>query len=105
MINIRQFEIALKLTWLRTFISDTPDWSEFAYRCKIDRLLQAEIHYHNTILKNTKNLFWKRVIIGYTKFFLSIKNETIQKTELTPIWGNPDIQVKFNVSLFKANVR
>ena len=61
MINIRKFEKALKLTWLRTFINETPDWSEFAYNCKIDKLLYTELEYQSKILIDTKNKFWKRL--------------------------------------------
>ena len=90
MINIRQFEKALKVTWLRMFISDTPDWSEFAYNCRIDRLLQTDINYHNTILQNVHNQFWRTVITVYTAFYSSIRKETPKQIELTSIWGNPD---------------
>ena len=105
MIDIRQFEKALKLTWLRTFVKETPDWIEFVYKYRIDRLLQTDKNYHNTIFQNTHNHFWRSVILGYTTFYTSIKNETSYQIELTPIWGNPVIRVEFNSALFRANVR
>ena len=105
MINIRQFEKALKLTWIRTFKNETPDWSEFAYKCRINRLLQTDINYHNITLQKVHNQFWKSVTIGYTTFYSNIKKETPQQIELTPIWGNPDLQIEFDISLFRANVR
>ena len=105
MINIRQYENALKITWIRTFIKDAPDWSEFAYQCQIDRLYQTETNYHNTLMARTKNQFWLSVIKGYNTFYLSIKKEIIKHPELTPLWGNPNIPTTFNVSLFMANIR
>ena len=78
---------------------------EFAYKYRIDRLLQSDTNYHNTILQNAHNQFWRRFILGYTTFYTSIKNETPYQIELTPIWGNPDIQIEFNSALFRANVR
>ena len=105
MINIRQFEIALKLTWVRTYINGTPDWSEFACKYRIGRLLQTDVNYHNGLLNNVSNQFWRSVITGYTNFYLSVKNEILQKIEVTPLWGNPDIKVKFNTPMFRANIR
>ena len=105
MINLRQFEITLKLTWLRTFLKGTPDWSEFAYECHIDRLLQTGINYHNILSKRTKNQFWQSVINSYKTFHLNMEKVSTHDTELTPIWGNPHINAIFNISLFNANIR
>ena len=104
MINIREFEKSLKLTWLRKFINGTPDWSEFAYNSKIDRLFQTDSLYHQYLLKTSRNEFWHSVINSYTYFNRKLKDIPTD-IAMTPIWGNPLIALPFNQQLFNANIR
>ena len=61
MINIREFEMTLKLTWIRKLIKEDPDWSEFAEIYHIRRLCQSDENYQKEILEKTKNDFWSSV--------------------------------------------
>ena len=90
MINIREFEKALKLTWIRKLINGSPDWSEFAYASKIDKLYQTDTIYHKIILESTENDFWHSIIRSYTYFYDKLKKVTRTDPAMTLLWGNPN---------------
>ena len=105
MINIREFEKALKLTWIRKLINGSPDWSEFAYASKIDKVYQTDIIYHKIILESTENDFRRSIIRSYTYFYNKLKKVTRTDPTMTLLWGNPNISIAFNNQLFNANIR
>ena len=105
MVNIKEFEICLKITWIRKLICGTPDWGEFAIKYHVDRLSQTEGIYHNTLLTQVKNHFWGSVIKAYSQWYEALKNNFITSIELTPLWGNPQIRIPFNSKLFNNNIR
>ena len=69
MVNIRDFESSLKLTWIRRLISGTPDWTEFAEQYCINHLYQTDEIYHSKLLIKVKNKFWHSVIKAYSVWF------------------------------------
>ena len=54
MLNIRDFEISLKLTWIRKLITGTQDWNEFAELYYINRLYQTDERYHEYLITKVK---------------------------------------------------
>ena len=69
MINIKEFECTLKMTWIRRLIKEEPNWIEFAEHYKIDRLLYTKVYYHKTILNNCTNSFWISVINAFSSVY------------------------------------
>ena len=51
MLNMKEFDNSLKITWIRKILTTNPDWEEFAILYKIDRLTLTDINYHNYIKK------------------------------------------------------
>ena len=43
MIDIKGFEVSLKMTRLHKIIIESPDWSEFAYTYKINRVFKTNV--------------------------------------------------------------
>ena len=105
MLNIREFEMALKLTWIRKLIKDTPEWGEFAELFQINLLYQTDETFHQKILIKTRNEFWKSVIYAYTNWYKCLKRNHVVSADLTPLWGNPDIKLPFNAKMYTANIR
>ena len=89
-INIQEFDKALKIAWLRKLDTQNPDWEEFSYATKVDKLIWTGDIYHEKLLKNTKNPFWKSVIQSFQDLYKAIKNKTKIPTSFQPIWGKRD---------------
>ena len=73
MVNIRDFESSLKLTWIRRLISGSPDWTEFAEQYCINHLYRTDEIYHNELLTKVKNKFWISVIRAFSVWFKKIE--------------------------------
>ena len=65
MVNIEEFDLSLKLTWVRKTLLDDAEWKDFAIEHKIDRLPLTGENYHQEIYLQTHNPFWKSVIMAY----------------------------------------
>ena len=52
MIDLHEFDMCLKITWIRNLERNNPDWLNFALEFKIDRLAQTDENYHNTLQEN-----------------------------------------------------
>ena len=69
MINLQEFDMSLKLTWLRKLIIRTNEWDKFALHYKIDRLLWTGTNYHNSLKNSTLNPFWNSVRESFAKWY------------------------------------
>ena len=104
MLNIKEFEKSLKITWLRKLITTSPEWEEFAQYYKIDTLVYTDSVYHETIIKSINNPFWKNVAQSYTEWYKIFKSEIGIDITCVPIWGNPFMNLPFNPIWFKKGL-
>ena len=104
MLNMKEFDKSLKITWIRKLLTTNPDWEEFAIYYKIDRLTLTDINYHKQIKNSIKNPFWKDVATAYTEWYASFKTVTEISTEFQPIWGNPTLNLPFNPTWYKGGI-
>ena len=104
MLNLREFEKSLETTWLRKLLTTSPEWEEFALHYKVDRLLYTDTNYHSTIVETFNNRFWKNVALAYKEWYMKFKKVTPVSTTYIPIWGNPDLNIPFNHTLFKNKI-
>ena len=51
MLDINEFDMGLKLTWIRKMEKENPDWLSFAKSYKIDRLTLTDERYHEVLYK------------------------------------------------------
>ena len=63
------FDKSLKITWIRKLLNGAAEWTEFARFHKIDRLIWSAEKYHQQIIDNFHNLFWKSVAKAYKGWF------------------------------------
>ena len=104
MLNIREFEKSLKITWLRKLLTTSPEWEEFALHFKVDRLLYTDTNYHKIIVTTISNPFWRDVASAYKEWYAKFKKVTTISTVYLPIWGNPDFNLPFNRTLFENKI-
>ena len=104
MLDIYEFDMGLKLTWIRKMEKDNPDWLGFAKTYKIDILKLTDEKYHQILYNSTINPFWKSVILAYKKWYINTK----RNIKITPaqihLWGNPEINIPFNKDLFTNGI-
>ena len=62
---ITEFDMSLKLTWLRKLLQQSLDWIEFAVHYKLDRLIWIGTTYHDKLQNTISNPFWKSVSISF----------------------------------------
>ena len=103
MFNLNEFDMSLKLTWLRKYLTQSPDWSEFVTFYKIDHLLWTGPNYHKT-LTAIQNPFWKCVKIAFSQWYNSLENCGLIEIEHQPIWGNTHLNMPMNMDLFNSKI-
>ena len=104
LINIQEFDLSLKLTWLRKSIYQSPDWLEFFTHYKLDRLLWTGTKYHESIKHTIKNPFWNNVREAFLKWYKVLDDNNEICTEYQPIWGNVHLDIPFNDALYRNNI-
>ena len=75
MLDINEFDMGLKLTWIRKKEKENPDWLSFAKSYTIDRLTLTDERYHEVLYKKNTNPFWKCVITSYTRWYSNAKKQ------------------------------
>ena len=98
-----EFDMSLKITWLRKLITQDPDWSEFALNYKIDKIIWTGTNYHDS-LTNIHNPFWKSVKIAFSSWYKILNSNGKIEIEDQPIWGNGQLNMPINYDLFNNNI-
>ena len=99
--DLVNFDRSLKITWVKKLENGLTDWTEFARFYKMDRLIWSGEKYHQFLIDNTPNPFWKSVAISYKEWFKSLLQTPYYPTEFQPIWGNTHINIPFNAPLYR----
>ena len=104
MFNLIEFDMSLKLTWLKKLYVQSPEWAEFALYYKIDRLIWTGSTYHNYLLKNTLNPFWRSVLLSFKKWYSTMDSMELIGAAFQPIWGNTSLNIPFINNLYTNNI-
>ena len=103
-VDLVNFDRSLKITWLRKLLIGGAEWAEFACFHKINRLIWSGGIYHQHIIENTTNPFWKSVVKAYKEWYRSLLQIPYFPTEFQPLWGNPRINIPFNNTLYQKGL-
>ena len=93
MINIHNFDLGLKLTWLRKMIKGHEPWLEIAESMKIDRLFFLGPKEIEKIRINCHNPFWQDVCRAAIKLHAGLNYIKIEDIRKIPLWGNVLINI------------
>ena len=104
MVDITEFHMSLKITWMRKIILGNPEWVQFAQENYIDSLLCTGENYHQQIYLKIKKTFWRSVAYSYKKWYTTLRKHVHLEIGDEPIWGNPQILMPFNNNLYMSNV-
>lgn len=110
MINIHNFMIALKTSWIKRLIFNESKWKYlFESVTTTKKFISFGNDYTNLLMGKTKNLFWKDVLYSWNKVHNKIKLSDKGNLELHNIWYNKDITVGgktlFYNEYWKAGIR
>ena len=105
MLNLKEFDKSLKITWIRKLINTSPEWEEFATIYKIERLISTDTNYHNYIIQTTCNPFWKSVAESYKDWYAIFKEVMEPNANFIPIWGNNKMNIPFNPIWYRKGIR
>ena len=72
MIDMVDFDLSLKITWLHKLHFSHEEWEEFALSNNIDRLIWTSERYHIHLLSNVTNPFWISVVLAYKAWYQSL---------------------------------
>ena len=103
MINLKEFDMSLKITWLRKLIVQDPDWLEFALHYRIDKIIWTGSNFHDSIT-NIHNPFWNSVKIAFSSWYKVLNTNGKIEIEDQPIWGNSQLNMPVNYDLFNNNI-
>ena len=107
MIDIKNFMISLKSTWLRRLYQDERKWMSLI-KCKVDlhKLAHCGDAYLIKCYNNTHNIFWKDVFLSVHKI-LKLHYTQTEFLKL-PLWYNSKVtignSVVFYERLYKKNI-
>ena len=95
MLNIKLFDEALKITWIRKYINTSATWKKLL---DIENPIFRNIpllgdKYKNTIITYLSNPFWEDVINYYYRFYNKYKFTSINEVESTSYLFNTKITI------------
>ena len=103
MINLKEFDMSLKTTWLRKLYTQNSEWSEFASHYKIDKIIWTGTNFHES-LKHIHNPFWNSVKIAFSNWYKILNSNDQIDIAHQPIWGNSELHMPINYDLFNGNI-
>ena len=68
MMDLMEFNVNLKIPWIRKILNSNADLLEIANYHKIDRLLTTDIKYQELMIQQIENPSWKSVAISYEEW-------------------------------------
>ena len=96
MVNIENFEKALKVKRLKRMLNSNDVWKVIPERYGIDKVCRYGKNYLSTIMRNIRNPFWVSMTKALIHFELIFDSDNIVNNPRNiPIWFNPDINLPF----------
>ena len=86
--NLRAFDTALKISWMKRLLNQSEGWAEFPIRLKIHKVPMYGDLYAKSLLATIKNKFWWDMVNGLVKLEERLKVKNITQVHLMPLWYN-----------------
>ena len=98
MTNIRIFDAALKISWLKRIVSQTGGWAEFPHQFHIQNIIAYGDQYPSMILNSIKNKFWSDMVKSAERLMNNFTIRNVTHVHLMPLWYNSDLNFEFRRS-------
>ena len=94
--NLKTFDAALKIGWLKRYITTKSKWSIVPYNFDFDGLFKYGVDYIERLLEITSNSFWLNVLHSLKLLWKDGNIFVPENIFLTPLWYN---------SLFRLQIK
>ena len=94
MTNLKTFDTALKVSWLKRLKNEEDGWEEFPRKLNIHKIILFGDRYHTQILKYTKNYFSRDVINASKTLLEKLANIKTNASNI-PLWFNSGINIVY----------
>ena len=92
--NLKKFDAALKIGWLKRYISTKSKWTITQFVNEFDGLFRFGIDYIERLLEMTFNPFWLDVLKSLKNLWTDDKIIIKDNILLTPIWYNDKLRLQ-----------
>ena len=93
--NLRVFDHALKLSWLKRIAILEEGWVEFPEKYGIKKILKYGDEYPHKIVKKIKNKFWKDMLEACILLYKNIKYKNALQIHSMPLWYSHNINLEY----------
>ena len=96
MTDLKYFEKALKLTWIKRMLMPRNAWKNLAPKhVNFQSVIDTGGYIHSTLIETTSNIFWKQLYQNWNQFICKTSEPKDVKDVLTqPLWNNPKLLEK-----------
>ena len=95
MTNLRTFDSALKLSWLKRMINQNEGWAEFPQEFNIHNIFKYGDNYTKILLSKIKNDFWKDIILSVQKLEKVCNIFNHAQLQSSPLWYNGQLKLSY----------
>ena len=100
MTNLRTFDKALKISWIKRLNDQNSGWEHFPRKFNIHKIILFGDAYPHTLIQDIDNAFWKDVVIACVQLHEVIANKTNEAYNI-PLWFNSKINLSFRASWYQ----
>ena len=93
--NLLNFDLALKITWLKRVQSQNSGWSEFAHASNIHKIVIYGDLFAEKLSISICNKFWADVAYGAHKLLEVSTPKCVSEFLNTPLWHNSRINLQY----------
>ena len=95
MTNLKFFDAALKISWIKRIATQTEGWAEFPNYFNIQNTIIYGDQYPKTILKTIENKFWRDMVKSLITLISNFTIRNITHLHLIPLWYNSKLDFDF----------
>ena len=95
MTNLKKFDAAFKISWVKRIASQTEGQAEFPNRFNIQNTIIYGDQYTKIILNTIENEFWSNVVKSLLLLTSNFTIKNITHVHLIPLWYNNELNFEF----------
>ena len=96
--NLKIFDYALKLSWLKRMTNLDDGWVKFPEKFGIRKMLKYGSEYPFKKKEKVHNKFWKDMIEACIQLYKTIKYKNALQIHNMPLWYNNSLQLEYKKS-------
>ena len=95
MVNLRTFDMSLKLSWIKIISLQREGWAEFPIQMGIHKIIEYGDLYAKRIINKISNKFSKNLVEGIIQFMGKFKIKNTIQLQWMPLWYNSNLNFEY----------